>query len=99
MKFFLKKSLLKKIKKIENQLYLVFKISTALCFIGHGVWGLLGKKAWIPYFTAVGISESSATTLMPLIGTVDIVMGFLTLVYPVRIILFYMTGWVFGLHC
>ena len=56
-------------------------------FLGHGVFALQIKQGWIPYFTAVGLSESMATILLPLIGVMDLVVALIALLYPIRIIL------------
>jgi hypothetical protein len=64
-----------------------------MCFIGHGAFGILTKEAWVPYFAVAGISREWAFTLMPLVGTVDILVGILTLVSPRRAALLYMAGW------
>ena len=65
----------------------------ALCFIGHGVWGVITKAAWLPFFVPFGISEDWAWKLMPVIGTFDITMGLLILHRPRRLILAWMVGW------
>lgn len=65
-------------------------------FLGHGVFALGVKQSWIPFITTVGFSESAATTLLPVIGTVDIVVAFLALLWPIRIVLIYATVWAFA---
>jgi hypothetical protein len=71
----------------------VLRIGAAMCFIGHGAFGILTKEAWIPYFAVAGIPRDTAFTLMPLVGTLDIVVGVLTLVTPRRAVLLYMAVW------
>ena len=58
-------------------------------FIGHGVFALMVKKSWIPYFTALGFSESFAITALPLIGLMDIFVGTWILLKPNK----YVLGW------
>lgn len=58
------------------------RIGAFLCFVGHGAFGVLTKEAWIPYFGVVGIGREAALRLMPLVGTLDIVVGCLMLVRP-----------------
>ena len=65
-------------------------------FLGHGVFALQGKESWIPYFTSVGISESMAATLLPLIGTMDVVVALFALFYPIRAVLAWATVWGFA---
>tara|TARA_Y100000310_G_C20696333_1_gene825989 strand:+ start:1200 stop:1583 length:384 start_codon:yes stop_codon:yes gene_type:complete len=64
-------------------------------FLGHGVFALQGKESWIPYFTSVGISESMAASLLPLIGGLDIIVAVLALFYPLRIVLAWAAFWGF----
>jgi len=73
--------------------YWVLRIGAALCFIGHGAFGFLTKAAWVPYFGVVGIPESWAFRLMPLIGTLDILAGMAVLFAPRGLPLLYMTVW------
>ncbi len=62
-------------------------------FLGHGVFALQVKQGWIKYFTAVGLSESVANTLLPLIGVMDIVVALIALFYPLRIVLAWAAVW------
>ena len=71
----------------------IFRIALAMEFVGHGAFGLKTKAAWVPYFGVVGIPEAWAWTMMPLVGALDITIGLLTLVLPVRAVLVHMTGW------
>lgn len=69
------------------------RIGVAGEFIGHAVFALQAKQAWIKYFTAVGISAESAVQLMPLIGAMDLFLGLLILVKPIRGVLLWMAVW------
>ena len=71
----------------------VLRVAVAACFIGHGAFGIITKAAWVPYFAVVGIPEAWAWRLMPLIGAVDITLGVLTLVQPIRVVVLYMAFW------
>tara|TARA_Y100000310_G_scaffold78020_1_gene74616 strand:+ start:22068 stop:22490 length:423 start_codon:yes stop_codon:yes gene_type:complete len=62
-------------------------------FLGHGVFALQVKQGWLKYFSAVGLAESSASTLLPLIGVMDIVVALLALFYPLRIVLAWAGVW------
>ncbi len=62
----------------------ILRIATAGCFIGHGAFGIITKAGWLPYFAVAGIPESVAWPLMPWIGSMDIAMGILALVLPIR---------------
>jgi hypothetical protein len=74
-------------------LHWLLRIACSAEFVGHGAFGVLTKAAWLPYFGVVGIPPELAWRLMPLIGTVDITLGLLTLIRPTRALLLYMAGW------
>jgi hypothetical protein len=71
----------------------VLRAGAALCFIGHGAFGFITKAAWLPYFGVVGIPESWAWRLMPVVGAVDVMAGMAVLFAPRGLPLVYMTGW------
>jgi hypothetical protein len=74
-------------------LYWALRLACVFEFIGHGAFGIITKAAWVPYFGVVGIPESWAYKLMPVVGSVDIFLGFLVLLRPVRGALLYMSIW------
>jgi hypothetical protein len=73
--------------------YWFLRIGAALCFIGHGAFGFITKAAWVPYFGVVGIADTWAWRLMPLVGAVDIMMAMAVLFAPRGAPLVYMTLW------
>ena len=81
------------LETLQKQLHWVLRISVALCFIGHGTWGIITKAGWLPFFASQGIPLDLAWNLQPLIGAFDILMAFLILWKPRRIILFWMFLW------
>jgi hypothetical protein len=62
-------------------------------FVGHGACGIATKKGWLPYFHVLGIPESAAWKLMPVVGSFDIALGIIALLSPRRALLFYMALW------
>lgn len=79
-------------KKIEW----ILRIAVAGEFIGHGVFALQGKKDWINWFSNFGISNvGTATTILFLVGLMDIVLAILILIKPIRIALLWMVFWGF----
>jgi len=80
-------------------LHWVLRLGVAACFIAHGSFGIITKAAWLPYFALFGIPEAWAWRLMPVVGTVDVTVGVLTLFQPVRAIVLYMTFWGFQTAC
>ncbi len=77
----------------EHGAYWALRFGSAMCYIGHGAFGFITKAAWLPYFAVVGIPESIAWRLMPLIGAVDVTIGMLILFAPRQLPLLYMTVW------
>jgi hypothetical protein len=77
----------------ESRLFLVLRIAAAMCFIGHGAFGIITKEGWLPYFAVVGIGRDLGYRLMPIIGTIDILLGLSMLIRPTKAALAYMTFW------
>jgi len=80
-------------------LHWTLRIAVAACFIGHGAFGVITKAAWLPYFAIFRIPEAWAWRLMPVVGFVDITVGALTLIQPVRAVVLYMMFWGFQTAC
>ncbi len=78
---------------LETRLLWLFRIAVCMEYVGHGAFGILTKKAWVPYFGVVGIPEAWAWKLMPIVGSLDIALGLLVLVWPTRAALLYMAAW------
>lgn len=79
---------------LQVRLHWILRVTAALCFIGHGAWGVITKAGWLPFFDVVGIPEAWAWRLMPIVGLFDIGMGIALLVLgPRRAILAWMTFW------
>lgn len=74
----------------------ILRISVAGEFFGHGVFAIQGKKAWIGWFAAFGISDVSlATKLLLVIGIIDITLAILIFTRPARIVILWMALWGF----
>ena len=78
---------------LQTQLHWTLRITAALCFIGHGTWGLITKSGWLPFFASQGIEPEIAWKLQPLIGLFDILMAVILLKKPNRTILIWMFLW------
>ena len=78
---------------LQKQLHWTLRITVALCFIGHGTWGLITKSGWLPFFASQGIDDQLAWTLQPIIGAFDIFMALLLLRKSSRAILIWMFLW------
>jgi hypothetical protein len=71
----------------------ILRTGLAMCYIGHGAFGIITKQAWLPYFAVVGINERWAWELMPWIGAMDVTMGFLVFVWPCRALFAWAAAW------
>jgi hypothetical protein len=71
----------------------VLRVGVAGCFIGHGAFGIITKAAWVPYFAVGGVGEQLAWRLMPWVGTMDISVGLLVLLWPCRALLGWAVVW------
>jgi hypothetical protein len=78
---------------IEWKLQWILRVAVSLEFIGHGMFGIIGKESWLAYYDVFGISEDAAWTMMPLTGAVDISLGLLVLLRPTRALIAYMAFW------
>jgi hypothetical protein len=78
---------------VDQKIYFTLRLAVAMCFIGHGVFGIITKPIWCNYFAVVGISKTDAYTLMPIVGTVDILMGISMLLYPTRAVAGWLVIW------
>ena len=77
----------------EQKIYYILRIAVAMCFIGHGAFGMITKPVWCNYFAVFGIGHNLAYRLMPVLGTADILMGLIMLVHPVRAIVMWLVVW------
>ncbi len=78
---------------IQNRIYHTLRIASAMCFIGHGSFGIITKEIWCNYFAVFGVGHSMAYTLMPWLGGIDILFGISVLVYPTRAVLGWLVVW------
>lgn len=85
----------KKNMDTKTIIYWIFRIAVAAEFIGHGAFGIITKESWIPYFNLFGIDRELGYQIMPLVGSIDITLGILTLIMPMRAMLAWMTFWGF----
>lgn len=79
--------------QIDKKIHYTLRFASAMCFIGHGVFGIITKQVWCNYFAVFGIGHDMAYHLMPLLGIVDILMGISLLIYPTRAILLWLIIW------
>lgn len=76
-----------------HRLKWALRIAISGCFIGHGMWGLVCKPGWLPFFHVFGIGDDVAVSLMPLIGALDIVVGIAVLFTANRYLILWTIFW------
>ncbi len=81
------------IHSIEKKLHYALWMAIAMCFIGHGIFGIITKPIWANYFAVFGIDKLWAYKLMPVLGAFDILLGLLILVKPYRVIVLWLVIW------
>jgi hypothetical protein len=77
----------------KSNIYYTLRFASAMCFIGHGCFGIITKSIWCNYFAVFGIAHDTAYQLMPVVGTVDILMGISLLLYPTRAVFGWLVIW------
>lgn len=77
----------------QQKLHYTLRFAVAMCFIGHGSFGIITKPIWCNYFAVFGIGKVLAYQLMPVLGAFDILCGIVMLVYPLRVIPWWLVIW------
>jgi uncharacterized membrane protein YphA (DoxX/SURF4 family) len=77
----------------DQKIHYTLRIAVAMCFIGHGSFGIITKSIWCNYFAVFGIGHDLAYQLMPITGSLDILAGVAMLAYPLRAIPGWLVGW------
>ncbi|MBI4434589.1 hypothetical protein HY635_02120 [Candidatus Uhrbacteria bacterium] len=74
----------------------VLRIAVAGEFLGHGVFAIQGKAAWITWIQEIlRVGPDTAAQLLPFIGWMDIVVALIILLRPIRIVLLWAALWGF----
>jgi hypothetical protein len=77
----------------EQKIHYTLRLAVAMCFIGHGAFGIITKDIWCNYFAVFGIGRPLAFHLMPVLGSFDILAGVTMLAYPIRAIPAWLVIW------
>jgi len=81
--------------KLLNTIIWVLKIGVFGIFLGHGIYAIQVKMAWIPFLETIGFSNELAIQIMPYIGYLDILIAISVLIKPLRIVLLWAIFWAF----
>jgi hypothetical protein len=79
--------------ELNLKIHYTLRIAVAMCFIGHGSFGIITKPIWCNYFGVFGIGHDLSYQLMPVVGCIDIFLGLMMLVYPLRVIPAWLVVW------
>lgn len=78
----------------ENKINWILRIAIFGEFLGHGVFAIQGKAAWIEWTQQLlGVDVALATQIIFVIGVMDIILAILVLVKPMRGFLLWMAFW------
>lgn len=77
----------------NSKVYHTLRIAAAMCFIGHGSFGIITKPIWCNYFGVFGIGHDLSYQLMPVVGCIDILCGIILLAYPIRAVIGWLVVW------
>jgi hypothetical protein len=77
----------------EQKIYHTLRIASAMCFIGHGAFGIITKPIWCNYFAVFGIGHDLAYKLMPIAGSFDVLLGIIMIIYPIRAVALWLVIW------
>jgi hypothetical protein len=77
----------------NKNIHYTLRFASAMCFFGHGAFGIIGKKIWLNYFAVFGINAAMGHQMMPWLGAVDILLGISLLFYPTRAVLGWLVIW------
>lgn len=79
-------------KKIEW----VLRIAVFGEFLGHGVFALQGKKAWLDWIQELaGTEPALAAKLLFIVGIIDLIVALIVLIRPIRAALLWAAIWGF----
>jgi len=81
--------------KLLNTIIWVLKIGVFGIFLGHGLYAIQVKMAWIPFLENIGFSNDQAVQIMPYIGYLDILIAISVLFKPLRAVLLWAIFWAF----
>lgn len=74
---------------------MILRIGVFGTFLGHGILALQVNPAWIRFLLMAGFTSEQAQIVMPMIGTLDIVLAIWVLFKPNKYILIWMVFWAF----
>jgi hypothetical protein len=74
----------------------VLRVGVFGTFLGHGLMAVAVNPGWIPYLTTLGISAGQARIIMPIIGSIDVVVALWVLLKPNKYVILWAVFWAFA---
>ncbi|MEN9523950.1 MAG: hypothetical protein RL536_19 [Candidatus Parcubacteria bacterium] len=82
--------------KNDKKIEWILRFGVAGEFFGHGLLAIQGKKDWINWISQmIHVDTSTATTLLLIIGTLDVILAIIVLWKPIRPLFLWMALWAF----
>ncbi len=79
-----------------NRVIWILRLAVAGEFLGHGVFALQGKAAWIGWIQQLtGVSADLAGQLLLAVGLADILVALIVLIKPLKPVLIWAVFWGF----
>ena len=74
----------------------ILRVAVAGEFFGHGIFAIQGKKQWITWIgELIAVTPETAATLLLVVGIMDVLLGVLVLIKPIKPLLLWMAVWGF----
>ncbi len=86
-------TLLISLKKIALDPIMILRFGAGVCFIGHGVLAISAKTQFVALLGSFGLYDETALLTLKVIGTVDVIVGFLLIFRPTKWILRWAVCW------
>ena len=71
----------------------ILRIGVFGTFLGHGLLAVSVNPAWIPYLTTLGFTSVQAQSIMPIIGSLDIIVALWVLFKPNKYVILWAVFW------
>ncbi len=82
-----------------EKVHFLLRVGVLGCFVGHGIWGLLGKQGWLAFFHVFFVPDAAAVQWMPVVGAIDIAIGLCVFFVPMRAVLAWAAFWTLFTAC
>ena len=71
----------------------ILRIGVYGTFLGHGLLAISVNPSWIPYLITVGIPPEQAQFIMPIIGSIDLIVALWILLKPNKYVVLWAVFW------